>query len=155
MALIHSLLLAAGLVAAAPVDAAPARAAQSARTVEIAAGDDMKFSVTEIRAKRGERLRIVLRSGGTMPKIVMAHNLVVLAPGTDAKAFVDASALARASGFVAPAFAGQLIASTGLAGAGETVEVTFDVPRAPGRYEYVCSFPGHFIAGMRGVLVVK
>jgi len=33
--------------------------------------------------------------------------------------------------------------------------VTFDVPNAPGRYEYVCSFPGHFLAGMRGVILVN
>ena len=35
------------------------------------------------------------------------------------------------------------------------VEVTFDAPKAPGKYDFVCSFPGHYLAGMRGVLVVK
>ena len=42
-----------------------------------------------------------------------------------------------------------------LAGAGETVEVTFKVPAAAGEYPYICSFPGHFQAGMKGTLAVK
>ena len=42
-----------------------------------------------------------------------------------------------------------------LAGAGETVEVTFKVPAAAGEYPYICSFPGHFQAGMKGMLSVK
>jgi len=143
------------LAAAAVITSVTAAAASNARTVAIGAGDDMKFSVSEIRAKRGERLRLVLSSSGTMPKMVMAHNVVVLAQGTDVTAFANASAMARATAYVAPAFAAQVIAATPLAGNGETVEVTFDVPNAPGRYEYVCSFPGHFLAGMRGVILVN
>ena len=144
------------LAAAAVITSVTAAAgASNARTVAIGAGDDMTFSVTEIRAKRGERLRLVLSSSGTMPKMVMAHNVVVLAQGTDVTAFANASAMARANAYVAPAFATQVIAATPLAGNGETVEVTFDVPNAPGRYEYVCSFPGHFLAGMRGVILVN
>lgn len=125
------------------------------RTVTITATDDMKFSVTEITAKPGEQLRIVLTSTGTLPKLAMAHNVVVLAKGADVDAFINASAMARATAFVAPAFKAQVLAATALAGNGETVEVTFTVPKAPGRYDYVCSFPGHYFGGMRGVLIVK
>ena len=42
-----------------------------------------------------------------------------------------------------------------MAGAGDTVQMTFTAPKAPGRYDFVCSFPGPFAGGMRGVLVVK
>lgn len=125
------------------------------RTVTIKAGDDMKFSLTQIAAKPGERLRIVLTSRGTMPKVAMAHNVVVLAKGTNKDAFINASATARATDFIAPAFKSKVIAATKLAGNGDTVDVTFNVPKAPGKYDFVCSFPGHYLAGMRGVLVVK
>lgn len=125
------------------------------RTVVVKAGDDMKFSLAEIRAKRGEPLRIVLTSRGTMPKAAMAHNLVVLARGTDPTAFVNASAMSRDTNFVASSFKARVLAATPLAGNGETVDVTFTVPEAPGRYDFVCSFPGHFLAGMRGVLIVS
>ena len=49
----------------------------------------------------------------------------------------------------------QVLAATTMAGPGETVEVTFKVPTAPGTYHYMCTFPGHFAAGMRGTIVVK
>jgi len=35
------------------------------------------------------------------------------------------------------------------------VETTFKVPAKPGRYAFLCTFPGHFALGMRGTLVVK
>ena len=134
---------------------AAAPAAAAARTITINGSDDMKYSLTQVTAKPGERLRVVLVSTGSMPKIAMAHNVVFLAKGTDVKAFNDASALDRANDYVSPKFAKQVLAATKLAGPGETVEVTFNAPKVPGRYDYVCTFPGHLIAGMRGVLVVK
>jgi azurin len=134
--------------------AAPA-AAQQARTIEIKGTDDMKFSVISIAAKPGERIRVVLTTVGSMPKMVMAHNWILLKKGADQQAFVNASALARDTGFVAPAQKVNVLAATGLAGAGEKVEVTFTAPKVAGAYPYVCTFPGHFAAGMKGVLTVK
>ena len=49
----------------------------------------------------------------------------------------------------------EVVAATALAGPGETVDVTFKVPAAAGSYPFICSFPGHFTAGMKGTLVVK
>lgn len=125
------------------------------RTVHLVATEEMSFDTTRIEAQPGERLRILLRARGTMPKMVMAHNVVILKMGTDAEAFVNASATARATGFIAPALAGRVLASTPLAGPGETVQVTFTAPSTPGRYDFVCSFPGHFASGMRGVLTIR
>ena len=41
----------------------------------------MKYDVTEITAKPGEKLRVVLKAAGSMPKIAMAHNFVLLKSG--------------------------------------------------------------------------
>jgi azurin len=125
------------------------------RTIVIVSSDDMKYDKTTIEAKPGEQIRIRLTPKGTMPKIAMSHNVVVLKAGTDAAAFVTAGASARATDYIAPDKKAQVIASTPLAGNGETVETTFKVPTAPGSYPYVCTFPGHFVAGMKGTLVVK
>jgi azurin len=137
--------------------AAPAKPAAETgpRTIEIAGGDDMKYDKTTITAKPGEQIRIVLTAKGAMPKIAMAHNVVVLQLKTDAAAFVQAGMTARATDYIAPANKAQVIAATKLAGNGEKVEVTFKVPAAPGSYPYVCTFPGHFAAGMKGSLIVK
>jgi azurin len=133
----------------------PGATASSVRTVELAGSDDMKYSVTSIPAKPGETLRIRLTSKGTLPKIAMAHNVVVLKLGAKQMEFANAAAMARATDFIPPDMKDQVLAATTLAGPGETVEVTFKVPTAPGSYPYICTFPGHFAAGMKGTLVVK
>ena len=129
--------------------------ASTGRLVEITGGDDMKYNVTSIPAKPGETLRIRLVSKGTLPKIAMAHNVVVLKAGAKQIDFVNAASQARTTDFIPPDMKDQVLAATGLAGPGETVEVTFKVPAAAGSYPYVCTFPGHFAAGMRGTIVVK
>jgi azurin len=115
----------------------------------------MKFSMATITAKPGEQLRVRLVSKGSMPKIAMAHNFVLLNKTAKVVDFATAAMNARATDFIPADRKADIIASTGLAGAGETVEVTFKVPAAAGEYPYICSFPGHFQAGMKGNLVVK
>ena len=152
-------LVAVALLSAPASTAAPgvnqAKPASSARTVELTGGDDMKYSETTITAKPGETLRIKLVSKGTLPKAAMAHNVVVLKPSAKQIDFANAAAMARATDFIPPDMKDQVLAATTLAGPGETVEVTFKVPTAPGSYPYLCTFPGHFAAGMRGTIVVK
>ena len=126
----------------------------AARTIEIQVGDNMRFNPSTIEARAGERLRIVLKGVGTMPKLAMGHNLVLLKKGVNPKAFVEKPAGARDTGFVAPEMRDQLIAATMVVGPGESSDTTFVVP-ASGDYDFVCSFPGHFNLGMRGKLVVR
>ena len=152
--LVSLVLLSAPVAPAAPA-AAQDKPASSARTVEITGGDDMKYSVTSIPAKPGETLRIRLTSKGTLPKIAMAHNVVVLKAGAKQIDFANAAAMAAATGYIPPDMKDQVLAATTMAGPGESVEVTFKVPTAPGTYPYMCTFPGHFAAGMRGTIVVK
>jgi azurin len=135
--------------------AAPAAAAKGARTVELTGGDDMKYNTTTINAKPGETLHVVLKSTGTVPKIAMAHNFVLLKLDTDIDAFLKSAMNARETDYVPADQKAQVVASTKLAGPGETVEVTFKVPAKAGTYPYMCTFPGHYTAGMKGQLVVQ
>jgi azurin len=132
----------------------PAASAKGVRTVEIVGTDDMKFSLATITAKPGEQLRVRLTVKGAMPKIAMAHNFVLLKKGASQVDFVTAAMTARPD-FIPAAKKADIIAATALAGAGETVEVVFTVPAVAGDYPYLCSFPGHFQAGMKGMLTVK
>ncbi len=124
------------------------------RTVELVATDNMRFSTATIEAKPGETLRIVVQASGQMPKIAMAHNFVLLQPGTDPASFANEGAMHRGSDFIAPGLAGRVIAKTAMVGAGETAEVTVTAP-GPGSYPFICTFPGHVQAGMVGTLVVR
>ena len=130
-------------------------AADPMRTVDIVGADDMKYSVTTITAKRGETLRIRLVSKGTIPKVAMAHNVVVLKLGTDILKLLKDGAPHRATDFIPPAMKDAVIAKTPFGGPGETVQVTFAVPGKPGKYPFICTFAGHYQAGMKGTLVVK
>lgn len=125
------------------------------RTIEIVGNDNMDFTVTNIEATPGEQITIKLTTKSNLPKQAMAHNVVVVENDVDLQAFANASARAMDNQYIAPDFEDSIIAATGLAGDGETVSVTFTVPEEEGEYEYICSFPGHYAAGMKGVLTVK
>lgn len=144
---------AAAPAASTPAPAAPA--APAALVVEITANDAMKFSVTRIEASAGQQVKITLRNIGTMPKQAMGHNLVVLKKGTDIKAYADAAMMAAATEYIPAAKADQVIAHTKLLGPKQSEEIVFTAPAEAGEYPFICSFPAHFLAGMKGVLVVK
>jgi azurin len=129
--------------------------AQAPRVIAMTGTDAMKYSVATIEAKPGEKLTVKLTGQGAIPKVAMAHNFVLLAAKTDAAAFANAGAMSRPTDFIPPAMKDKVLAATKLAGNGETVEVTFDAPKAPGVYEFICTFPGHYAAGMKGTLTVK
>ena len=142
---------ASGVTAAAPVKAA----ADPVRVLDIVGTDDMKYSVTTITARRGETLKIRLVAKGVIPKVAMAHNVVVLKVGTDILKLLKDGAPHRGTDFIPPEMKDAVIAKTPLAGPGETVQVIFTVPSKPGKYPFICTFAGHYQAGMKGTLIVK
>ena len=134
---------------------AVAAAADPPRVIDIVATDEMKYNVTTITASAGEPIRIRLTVKGVIPKIAMAHNIVVLKRGTDIVKFLADGAPHRATDFIAPTMASSVIAKTALAGPGEVAQVFFTAPAKPGRYPFICTFAGHYQAGMKGTLVVR
>lgn len=146
--------LVAGLAAVA-VLATVAPAAAAPREIKITATDQMQYSVKKIDAKPGEELKIVLTVVSAVPKTEMSHNWILLAKAANPDAFVMAAAMARATEYIPAAKKDQILANTKLAGGGETVEVTFKAPSEPGNYTYLCSFPGHYASGMKGLLTVQ
>lgn len=125
------------------------------RVIQITGTEDMKFSVTKITAKPGEELKIVLIGKGNMPKEQMAHNFVLLQQGVNLDEFSMQAVMARNTNYIPKSQSAKILASTGLAGGGETVEVTFKAPTKTGDYNYLCTFPAHFTGGMKGVLTVQ
>lgn len=139
--------------AAVPVASTPA--ASGAATFEVTANDTMKFNITRLEVKAGQEVKITLTNVGNMPKAAMGHNLVILKKGADAKAYVDAAVTAMATDYMPAALADQVIAHTKLLGPKQSEEITFKAPTEPGEYPFVCSFPAHYLSGMKGVLVVN
>lgn len=131
--------------------------AADARVVKIRVGVDnaMKFDVTAITVAPGETIKVVLTNHMTLPKEVMGHNWVLLATGTDVAAFATAAAPEATNGYIPAKMKDKVLAVIGVLGPNETGEVTFTAPTKPGDYPFLCSFPGHFLTGMKGMLVVK
>src|SRR5262249_6774483 len=126
----------------------------SGKVVEIAVGDNMRYTPSAIDAEPGQRLRVILKAEGKIP--ALAHNFVLLKRGTNPKRFVDkATAAAGETGDIPSAMADQVIVAAPLVKSSATGEVTFEAPKEPGEYTFLCTFPGHFNLGMRGRLIVK
>jgi azurin len=162
--LISSLVLTAGCgkkESAAPAGApSPASSAATApvaglKEVTIEANDAMKFSVTRFEVAPGQQVKVVFKNVGTLPKEAMGHNWVLLQKGTDVMAFSTAALPAKATDYIPDSMKGAVLAHTKLLGPKQTEELTFAAPSEPGDYPFVCSFPAHTMAGMRGVMVVK
>ncbi len=136
------------------------RAAETASVPRVIAirggvGNTMTFDVSRITAAPGESIKVVLTNAGTLPKTVMGHNWILLATGSDPVEFAAAGAAEPDNGYIAAKQKGRILAYIALLGPGETGEVTFNAPTAPGEYPFLCAFPAHCLVGMRGVLVVK
>jgi azurin len=133
---------------------APRRGAEP-RVIQLDVGDNMKYVPAAITAAPGESIKVVIRHVGQMPKVAMGHNFVLLKKGVDARKLADKCSSARDTEFILPAVKDELLASTRLVGPGETADVTFVAPAARGEYTFICTFPGHFAVGMKGILTVK
>ncbi len=131
------------------------RAEEPPKRVTITGNDTMKYSITTIEVSPGQQVIVELKNEGSMPKDAMGHNWILLKAGVDAVAYADAAASAKAEGYQPKSQAGKVLASIRLLGPQEKGLTSFKAPVAPGNYEFLCSFPAHTQAGMRGTLMVK
>ncbi len=153
----YSLLIGAslGLLAGCGGTKNTAGAANGPRDIALTASDTMKYNVTRIEVAPGEEVKVTLTNAGTQPKVAMGHNWTLLQKGADAAAFANAAAAHKDTDYFPTELAGQVLARIKLLGPRESDSVTFKAPSEPGEYPYLCTFPGHFVSGMKGVLVVK
>jgi len=109
----------------------------------------IKFDVASVELPAGRKIKVILNNPD-----IMQHNLLVVKPGTADKVANEAIAMGAEGpkkGYIPSS--SDILATTKLLEAGEkqTIEVTFD---KPGKYPFICSFPGHALQ-MRGVFIVK
>lgn len=126
--------------------------AQTTTKITIESNDQMRYNLSEIRAKAGQRVTLTLKHTGKMPAQAMGHNLVILQKGTDVTAFANLAARAKTNNYI-PVGTKQVIIATKVIGGGESTTVTFTAP-AKGTYDFICSFPGH-VAIMKGKFIVE
>jgi azurin len=124
------------------------------RFVDIDGDDFMKFDVTSFEVKQGQEVTVRLKNVGELPKDAMAHNWVLLGKQADSAKFVAAGTEHPETDYIAFEQSFYVLAKTKLLGPGESDSVRFTAPRESGRYDYVCTFPEHYVGGMKGVMTV-
>jgi azurin len=128
------------------------------KEVTVQADDKMRYDVTAFDASPGQKVSVTIKNIGTTPKFSMGHNFVlldrVITTANIQSAFLDKASMEAAHDYVPPG-AKEVLAHSKLLGPGESEVVTFNAPYIPGEYLYVCSFPGHYSQGTKGVMTVK
>lgn len=115
-------------------------------------GDEMLYEQTEFTVAPGQTVRLVFNNTATNP--ALSHNVVFVRSEADIEPVGMAAMGAADTDYVPQAEAGRILAHTGMAAPGETVEVTFTAPTTPGDYPYICTYPGHYMM-MQGVMRVE
>lgn len=122
-----------------------------AREIEIQAMDNLQFSVKRLQAKPGEILKLKFINPDVVP-----HNWALIQPDTldrvgDLANRLIGSPDAYLKQYVPESDA--VICYTDIVEAGAESAIYFRVPDKPGRYPYLCTFPGHWMV-MNGILEV-
>jgi glucose/arabinose dehydrogenase/azurin len=111
--------------------------------------EKMLYDKKTITVTAGKAVKIIFSNPDKMP-----HNLLIVNPGTSQKVGILAAQLGD-KGFEKEwrPESKDILWGTTMVNPGETATVSFKAPTKPGDYEYVCTFPGHWIL-MRGVMKV-
>jgi azurin len=124
------------------------------RTITITGNDQMRYDTTAFEVAAGERVRLVFKNVGKLPKFAMGHNLIILKKGVNIASFAQAAMVAAATDYIPTDRKGDIFVYISLLGPGESETIEFTAPSETGNYDYLCSFPGHW-ALMKGLMTVK
>ncbi|GAA5527492.1 plastocyanin/azurin family copper-binding protein [Herpetosiphon gulosus] len=109
-------------------------------TIDSADGATLAFAKTELTAGTGE-IKVTFNNKGVVP-----HNWVLVNPGEEDKTVADS---ATTTNFEAP----NSLSHTKTLDGGGSETVSFNIAE-PGTYSYICTYPGHYAAGMKGTFNV-
>lgn len=123
-----------------------------ARPIEITAGKNLTYETTTFKVKRGEAIALTLNNPDVVP-----HNWALVKPGKLQAVGEEANKLVGDPEALIRQYAPQtddVICYTDIADPGQSFTIYFRVPDAPGRYPYLCTFPGHWMV-MNGEMIVE
>ena len=131
-------------IAAMPIERRPAGVRDIAvrKVVLTTVPGAMQYDIKEIKTKPGEILEIVLKNTDTMQ-----HNLLITMPGKMSEVGVAADKMGETPEGKACQFVPDMpsvLAVMGLVDPGKTGGLFYAVPKKPGTYQYVCTYPGHW-----------
>jgi len=124
----------------------------NARAITIEAEKNLTFSVKSFKVRAGEPIRLMFINPDVVP-----HNWVLIKPGTlnrigDLANKIIADPEAVNHHYVPKTE--DVLAFTDLVSPQDQMNISFVAPKQPGRYPYLCTFPGHWMV-MNGVMIVE
>lgn len=128
-------------------------AAVTDSVINLEAGDDMKFNRSAFTIAAGKEVTLTLKHTGKMDKNTMGHNVVILKPGEEVRAYGNEAQKAKEEEYTPQSLSAKVVTHTKLIGGGESTELKFTIAE-PGEYPFLCSFPGHYPI-MKGTITVK
>lgn len=125
---------------------------QEALSLEIACnGNNLAFDKTTLTIPAGQLVRLTFSNIST----TFQHNWVLVAGGEEVAERVNQAATAAGPRLnYVPTDKSLILAYTKLITPGVSDTISFTAPEEAGQYSYLCTFPGHYLAGMKGVLAV-
>ena len=118
----------------------PGMASKVTRTVQVDMKDDMRFHVDTFKAKRGETIRFVIKNSGALK-----HEMVL---GTE-KDLKDHYEVMKKNPEMEHAEPNMVTLAPG-----KTGEIIWQFTKA-GKVDFACLQPGHYDAGMKGMVHVS
>lgn len=122
------------------------------RTIRVLAGKNLTFEPRNLEARPGEPIRLIFENPDVVP-----HNWVLIKPGKLAtigeltnQLVADPEAVLR---HYVPK-SDDVLAYTDIVGPEQSFTIFFHAPQQPGRYPFLCTFPGHWMV-MNGEFVIK
>jgi len=113
--------------------------------------EQMRYDRKEFTVLAGMKVRLVFSNPDAMD-----HNLIMVEPDSAAKVAVAAMKMEQTGEGTKKQWrpdSDAILFASRMLRHGETQEIEFTAPSAPGRYEYLCTFPGHWQL-MRGAMNV-
>jgi azurin len=114
--------------------------------------NQLAFFPNEFRLKAGRKVRLSFHNPD-----VQIHNMVIVRPGSEQEIGLLADQMAQDPDAMKKSFvpdSDKVIWSTPLVNGKGQVELELIAPEQPGRYPFLCTFPGHWRV-MKGVMVVE
>lgn len=131
-----------------PFDALPGLQVVTVSTIP----ERMLFTNREFTVKAKAPVKLVFDNPD-----VTAHNLVIVQPGAADEVGMAGNEMAKDSNGLAKGFVPEskkILQATKLLNQGDSQTLRFMAPDSPGRYPYICTFPGHWLV-MKGEMVVE
>lgn len=120
--------------------------------IELRTGKNLSFEQPEIRVEAGQQVQLTLINADVVP-----HNWVLVQPGSLQTVGEQVNRMIASPDAYLKQYVPDsdvVLVYTDIVEGGQQQTIHFKAPTAPGRYPYLCTFPGHWMV-MNGVLLVE